>query len=95
MSMIRKPFTDDQVRELNRYQTAGFFHPFTCGNAQCREILLATVEGWVCPKCDYTQNWAHEFMADKMANDNGEALIEAMTKHVAKNDGITKGKANV
>lgn len=21
--------------------------------------LVATVNGWICPTCDYTQNWAH------------------------------------
>lgn len=24
--------------------------------------LIATEKGWVCPVCDYTQNWAHDFM---------------------------------
>lgn len=26
--------------------------------------LVAHPEGWKCPCCDYTQNWAHDFMAD-------------------------------
>jgi hypothetical protein len=26
-------------------------------------VLVATPECWVCPYCDYTQDWAHEFMA--------------------------------
>lgn len=27
--------------------------------------LIATEDGWICPACDYKQNWAHDFMADK------------------------------
>lgn len=26
--------------------------------------LVATEAGWVCPNCDYTQDWAWEFMAE-------------------------------
>ena len=60
--MIKAPWTDEQVKNLNDYQGAGVFHPFTCGGTNCREDLVATPTGWVCPKCDYTQNWAHDFM---------------------------------
>lgn len=27
--------------------------------------LIATENGWKCPVCDYKQNWAHSFMAEK------------------------------
>lgn len=27
--------------------------------------LLATPEGWVCSTCEYTQDWAHDWMADR------------------------------
>jgi hypothetical protein len=72
------PWTDEQVVALNAFQTAGRFHPFTCGNDRGDEnhrkvakergdrdfgLLVATKEGWVCPACDYRQNWAHPFMA--------------------------------
>lgn len=64
---IHAPFTPEQVRRLNEYQHAGQFHPYTCGN--CRDnlgtengmndrLLVATEQGWECPTCDYTQNWA-------------------------------------
>lgn len=61
--MIRAPFTQAQVVGLNRWQRAGYVHEFTCA---CGEILQATLEGWRCPDacCDYTQDWAHAFMAD-------------------------------
>jgi len=26
--------------------------------------LIATKEGWICPVCDYKQNWAHNFMTE-------------------------------
>lgn len=62
--MAEAPFTPEQVESLNGFQKCGCVHPFTCGGDKCRSDLVATEEGWVCPNCDYTQNWAHEFMAD-------------------------------
>ena len=72
------PFTTEQADALNRYQTAGRMHPFTCdGNrsdaahkAEAKRsgkeagLLVATPEGWQCPACDYRQAWAHGFMSD-------------------------------
>lgn len=60
---MKSPWTDEQVKNLNAFQACGFMHPFTCGNDQCRCDLTATNAGWVCPRCDYTQDWAHDFMA--------------------------------
>ena len=61
------PFTREQVRRLNTIQARTDLHPFTCGDDDCRresngEPLIATVRGWICPYCDYTQNWAHDAM---------------------------------
>jgi hypothetical protein len=64
MEKVVVPFTDDQIESLNAFQAFGTFHPFTCGESQCREILRATAGGWHCPKCTYRQNWAHSFMAN-------------------------------
>ena len=68
---IRAPWTSEQVEALNRFQQRGGMHPFTCGldrhgNAK---VLIATEYGWRCPddECDYTQDWAHAFMADPNA----------------------------
>ncbi|MDB5185046.1 MAG: hypothetical protein JWN38_854 [Candidatus Saccharibacteria bacterium] len=79
---IRAPFSSEQVAALNIYQTDGIFHPFTCGNdvlhdAQAADgqeqewLLVATPEGWTCSSeaCDYTQEWAWDFMADPMMLD--------------------------
>lgn len=72
---VEAPFTDSQVQSLNLYQISGVMHPFTCG--RCRDhlgtdvdghhaerILVATLAGWICPTCDYTQNWAWDWMAN-------------------------------
>lgn len=57
--MIKAPWTDEQVATLNYYQESGVFHPYTCGGEKCRADLVATVNGWTCPQCDYTQDWAY------------------------------------
>jgi hypothetical protein len=67
MAVIKAPFTREQVNALNSWQQR--FHPFTCGGNRKDEkhldgqgILVATPDGWVCPYCDYKQDWAHDFM---------------------------------
>ena len=69
MEMI---FTEEEVKSLNDYQKAGVFHPFTCGGNRCDEkhldgegLLVATTEGWICPFCDYKQDWAHPWMKNR------------------------------
>lgn len=68
---LRGPvFTPEQVYNLNQYQIRGEFHPFTCGSGHRTEhpdkegILVATIYGWICPYCDYRQDWAHGFMKE-------------------------------
>lgn len=64
--IIFAPWTKEQVDGLNRYQKSGLFHPFTCANDHGGDrVLVATEKGWVCERCAYTQNWAHEFMVRK------------------------------
>jgi len=62
--VLYRPWSDEEVELLNKYQILGKFHPYTCGGNRCRNILLATRDGWVCTKCDYTQNWAHAMTLD-------------------------------
>jgi hypothetical protein len=66
---IKAPWTPEQVTALNEFQESEFVHPFTCGGNNRDEkhldgegVLVATIYGWVCPFCDYEQDWAHEFM---------------------------------
>ncbi len=61
---IKAPFTPEQVANLNAYQAARRFHPFTCGGdrkdadhvayqaqhpRQDFGQLVATQQGWECP----------------------------------------------
>lgn len=64
-------FTSDEVVALNANQVNPRLHPFTCpnrGDGNHRELngdlgaLFATTRGWICPFCDYTQDWAHASM---------------------------------
>ena len=67
---IEAPFTEEQIDNLNLFQMAGVMHGFTCGSGNRTDkhhkdgegYLIATEEGWKCPFCDYTQDWAHSFM---------------------------------
>ncbi|MFD9004449.1 hypothetical protein ACFV0T_26410 [Streptomyces sp. NPDC059582] len=70
-NQIRAPWTPEQVAALEQFQIGGRMHPFTCGAARhaLAPRLVPSREGWHCPDpdCDYTQDWAHEFMADPSA----------------------------
>ena len=68
MNRIRAPFTPQQVVALNRFQTSGELHTFTCGFSDDHPddggILVAVQHGWICPAtCDYELDWAWDFMA--------------------------------
>lgn len=69
-NLLQPPWTAAHVENLNAYQTAGYFHPFTCGwRDEHRDnpgVLVATANGWHCPVdgCRYVQGWAHGFMAE-------------------------------
>lgn len=73
-----KTFPAADVAQLAKYQLAGRFHPFTCPNRGDGKhanaygdigALVATTRGWICPFCDYTQDWAHDFMRQGSALD--------------------------
>lgn len=64
MRMVKAPFTPEQVDSFNSFQHRSRFHPFTCGNKSNHTVLVAAEDGWCCQDCDYTQDWAHSFMAD-------------------------------
>jgi hypothetical protein len=64
-SKIVTPFTPEQVMNLVNWQIK--HHPFTCENRDdgahlTGGLLIPTVRGWVCPFCDYQQDWAHDYM---------------------------------
>ena len=75
MEKIKAPFTDEQVKKLNKFQNNGKWHPFTCCSPsnvkECLRkkggnegLLIATNEGWVCPCGKEKQDWAWDFMAE-------------------------------
>jgi hypothetical protein len=70
MESIKAPWTQEQVNQLNRFQQLGFVHEFTCPNSHADRTLHATPNGWICPGCDYTQDWAHESMLHITEADN-------------------------
>ena len=58
----------EPVTDANRHLPP-HMHPFTCRDraghpdmAGDKGMLVPTVRGWICPFCDYTQSWAHDFM---------------------------------
>ena len=72
MGELKAPWTRDQVIALNesQFKYSMYIHPFTCGRHNFpngdHPRLVATPTGWVCPMemCDYTQDWAWEFMLE-------------------------------
>lgn len=70
---IYAPWPDEVVLNLNAFQLRGEFHPFTCGIDSDHGSLIALPGGWICPDddCDYTQNWAHEFMGATYPSEPG------------------------
>lgn len=69
-SKITAPWTDDEVAALNRFQTCGFVHEFTCidDHGSASRVLIARRDGWHCPSCGYRQDWAHRFMLQEPVN---------------------------
>lgn len=97
---IQAPFSAEQVQRLNEFQTGtgGGLpgHPFTCGHRSDPPhgqeggdtgVLIATEGGWVCPHCDYIQDWAHATMAmaDDVARYSQEPFAALFATHVSGN----------
>lgn len=70
---ITAPWSDDIAARLNRWQTCGHYHEYTC--VECDSVLKATIDGLVCEAdgCTYEQNWAHDPMTNEQFDlvDNG------------------------
>jgi hypothetical protein len=66
MAIIKAPFTEEQVKNLEHWQKSGFVHPFTCAKqgGGKHALLIPSKDGWLCPTCGYTQDWAHGYMAN-------------------------------
>lgn len=67
MKSILAPFSKNQVDALWDWQLDKNNHPYTC---TCGETLLPTINGFVCSRCPYTQNWCWDYTAEKKAKDD-------------------------
>lgn len=70
---INAPWSEKVVELLIKYQKSSQVHPYTCGTTECvtkygwdfdSTHLKPTTEGWVCPLCDYKQNWVSKVVLD-------------------------------
>lgn len=57
-------WTLEEIAALNEFQALANIHPFTCphNHGDKSRVLIARQDGWHCPNCDYTQDWAHQSM---------------------------------
>lgn len=66
---IYAPWCADTVDALNKFQRLGYVHEFTCpGHDEGDRTLVATRNGWICPNCDYRQEWAWAHMLNPPPN---------------------------
>jgi hypothetical protein len=66
---VPTPWTDQQVTNANAWQTVRSVHPFTCGQRDDHAgqgVLVAATDGWHCPECDYTQEWAYAIQLNEV-----------------------------
>ena len=69
-------WSQEKVDALNSHQKDFRFHPYTCGFNRTDEKhldgvgrLIATVYGWVCPYCEYKQNFVIDEENNTQNND--------------------------
>ena len=95
MEHLNAPFDASACDRLNQFQVrvnAGFQgHPFTCANRSDGKhgeeggdlgVLIATEQGWVCPHCEYTQQWAHPAMVSDLPSGLPDWLEQAQLQQI-------------
>lgn len=93
MSRLTAPWTPEQVEALNLWQEAGYVHPFMCPGASghSKGRLIAKTDGWHCPTCSYTQDWAHDFMLTLPPNPLQElaviSILDALIQRLESHEG--------
>jgi hypothetical protein len=87
---IYAPWTAAQVDALNSFQRCGYRHEFTCpGHDAGDRTLVATRRGWICPHCDYTQEWARAGMLELPPNPtDGFGAVPLITEEWLKSVGF-------
>jgi hypothetical protein len=51
---LKPPFNKDVIDNFRFFQSAGYVHPYTCGNCSGVSLEIDS-DKLYCPKCDYTQ----------------------------------------
>jgi hypothetical protein len=87
MMKIYALWTPEQVAALNASQASGRYSPMRCEGDHVRPAprLVAYEDGWQCwsPECEYTQDWAYEWMADpQMPGPPKETLKEKIMREM-------------
>lgn len=82
MAKVTAPFTPEQVVYLEIWQKVLTVHPFTCiYDHEGDKDLIPTQAGWICPSCDYTQDWCHDFMCQSQPRGKiGRAIVYELAK---------------
>jgi len=65
LHLFEAPFAPEHVWALNRFQGSGQ-PPFRCPEGG---VLVAKINGWVCPECGFRQNWAWKEMLVDMCGE--------------------------
>lgn len=76
---VSAPWSDEQVANINRFQNAGAFHPFTCNcpHPARNYRLKAFTDRLFCEHCGFEQLWVFPDMANGSAMRSWE---ESMTR---------------
>lgn len=83
------PWTDEEVDNINHFQSSGVYHPFTCNcpHPVRNSRLIAYNDGLRCEHCGYRQAWVFGYMADGTA-------MAAHDEMMAKIQGDNRGRTS-
>ncbi len=85
-NIVKAPFNDIQVKNINEWQQSGFVHNLSCTNGcdQHGLKIFAIEPGLFCPHCDQVvQEWVPEVVADGtglLAAEEKRALLNSFYK---------------
>jgi hypothetical protein len=64
METVNAPWTEEQMKILDDWQFNVQNHPYTCLEGH---TLYVSRDGFVCPICEYTQDWCYAYHFSKSA----------------------------
>lgn len=98
LSALKAPWSSEVIQNPAQIQSGERYgHPYNCinrgdrkhrDNGNDRGCLVPTSQEWICPDCEYTQDWAHESSIKMPLSSEIAGLV---TKLMAK-DESSKGK---